>query len=54
VTVKTGITDGAYTEVVSGLNESDAVVTGLNTPLPATALGPAPSPFGGPGGFRPR
>ena len=56
VTVKTGITDGAYTEVVSGLSESDAVVTGLNTPLPATALGPAPSPFGGPpgGGFRPR
>jgi HlyD family secretion protein len=56
VTVKTGISDGAYTEVISGLSESDAVVTGLNTPLPASAQGPAPSPFGGPmgGGFRPR
>ena len=56
VTVKTGITDGAYTEILSGLKENDAVITGLNTPLPAGALGPAPSPFGGPpgGGFRPR
>jgi HlyD family secretion protein len=52
VTVKTGITDGAFTEILSGLKENDAVVTGLNTPLPAGAQGPAPSPFGGP--FRPR
>jgi HlyD family secretion protein len=59
VTVKLGITDGAFTEVLEGLKEGDTVVTGLNTPTTTAAAGPqAPggrSPFGGPfGGFRPR
>jgi HlyD family secretion protein len=46
VQIKTGITDGVFTEVLSGLNEGDLIVTGL-------AFGNAPSaassnPFGGP------
>lgn len=47
--VTTGISDGAFTEVVSGLNEGETVVTGvvLNKP---TASTPTASPFGGPGG----
>jgi HlyD family secretion protein len=54
VTVKTGIADGNFTEVLEGLNEGDEIVTGINNP--ALANTPAPSgqqqrsPFGG-GGF---
>ena len=55
VTLKTGITDGAFTEVLDGLKEGDLILTGLNTPATtATAQTPqgtspfAPrSPFGG-------
>ncbi|MBI4326792.1 MAG: efflux RND transporter periplasmic adaptor subunit [Chloroflexi bacterium] len=60
VTVKTGITDGSFTEVLEGLKEGDVVITGLNTPTLPTASMQAPpggSPFGGRpfgGGFRPR
>ncbi len=59
VTVKTGITDGSFTEVLEGLKEGDVVITGLNTPAPTAASTQAPpggSPFGRPfgGGFRPR
>ncbi len=65
VTVKTGITDGAFTEVIDGLKEGDVVITGVNLPAPAaTAMGqPGASPFGprpfgggggGGGGVRPR
>jgi hypothetical protein len=53
VTIKTGIADNSFTEVIEGLNEGDEVVTGLNMPLTATTP-QAPqgrSPFGG-GGFR--
>jgi HlyD family secretion protein len=57
VTVKTGMTDGNFTEIVDGLNTGDVVVTSLNTPaLPAAvAGGPRPGgPFGMPmGGMRP-
>ena len=49
VQIKTGISDGISTEVVSGLNEGDRVVTGvLNTSSAAAA---ASNPFGGGGGF---
>jgi HlyD family secretion protein len=57
VTIKTGISDGSFTEVLEGLREGDVVVTGLDLPAAATTLGPpmgAP-PFGGPpfrGGMR--
>lgn len=62
ITVKTGISDGVYTEVVEGLNESDVVVSGLNIPAgtPSAANvrpGGSPfggSPFGGGGGMRGR
>ena len=49
VKVKLGITDGTSTEVLSGLEEGDVVITGTN--LPANPSQPAGSPFGG-GGMR--
>jgi HlyD family secretion protein len=59
VTAKTGISDGAMTEVLDGLKEGDVVVTGVNLPLTATTASgqrPPNTPFGGPfgggGGFR--
>jgi len=55
VTVKLGITDGTFTEVLAGLKDGDVVATGLNiTESAATAVRPgAGSPFGGPFGMRP-
>ena len=56
VTVKIGITDGSYTEVIEGLKAGDDVITGVNMPNAAVASVPAPqgtSPFGRPG-FRGR
>jgi HlyD family secretion protein len=53
VTIKTGISDSTFTEVLEGLSEGDEVVTGLNNPILATTGSAAPqgrSPFGG-GGF---
>jgi HlyD family secretion protein len=44
VRIKTGITDGIYTEVVNGLNEGDNIVTS-STSMTAAA-GPGGSPFG--------
>ena len=46
--IKTGISDGISTEVISGLNEGDKVVTG--TVLAGTATTTTSNPFGG-GGF---
>jgi HlyD family secretion protein len=58
VTVKAGITDGTYTEILDGLKDGDVVATGVNLPVSATAAarpGQSSSPFGSPfGGFRPR
>jgi len=66
VTVKTGLADASFTEVIEGLNEGDTIVSGLNVPVtPNVAMGgpggqrpssPFGSPFGGPGGggMRPR
>jgi HlyD family secretion protein len=48
VRVKTGVNDGTYTEIVEGLKEGDAVVTGIN--LQSQNSGPASggaNPFGG-------
>jgi len=57
VSIKTGISDGTYTEVLEGLNEGDAIVTGVNVPITSAggARQPGGSPFGGPfggGGMR--
>jgi HlyD family secretion protein len=51
VRIKTGISDGAYTEVTEGLKVGDTVVTGVKLPqgqTPATPPG-GTSPFGGGG-----
>jgi len=54
VTVTTGATDGAFTEVIEGLKEGDVVITGQNTQTTAASQvpqGTSPftqrSPFGG-------
>jgi hypothetical protein len=47
VKIKTGINDGASTEVLEGLNEGDQVVVGM---VQEAGSGPSPSPsspFGG-------
>src|SRR5262249_36913041 len=60
VTVKIGIADASFTEVLEGLHEGDLVVSGVNLPAAAgqTAFGGRPgggNPFGGPfGGGGPR
>ena len=52
--IKTGISDGVFTEVTEGLEENELVVTGLSTAeaTKATATGAQPNPFGGGGGRR--
>jgi HlyD family secretion protein len=50
VQIKTGISDGISTEVVSGLNEGDKIVTGMASTGAATPA--AANPFGGGGGRR--
>jgi HlyD family secretion protein len=52
VRVRTGISDGAYTEITEGLKEGDVVITAIKLPQAETATAPGgTSPFGG-GGFR--
>ena len=53
VTIKVGIADNSYTEVVDGLKDTDEVVDGINTPIVAAAsqVPQGRSPFGGGGGF---
>jgi hypothetical protein len=54
VRVKTGISDGANTEITAGLKEGDPVIVSVKFPQ-AAATTPPPggaSPFGGGGGFR--
>ena len=50
VRVRTGITDGSYTEITDGLQEGDPVITAVKLPAAQTvAAAPAgQSPFGGP------
>jgi HlyD family secretion protein len=46
--IKTGITDGAFTEITDGLNEGDTVLSGIKQPVGATPAAPTgTSPFGG-------
>ncbi len=50
IRVRTGITDGSYTEISEGLKEGETVVTSVRLPASQTST-PAPtgqSPFGGP------
>ena len=51
VEIKAGINDGIFTEVVSGLNEGDHVVT-AELGLQAAGAAPAANPFGGGMRFR--
>jgi len=48
VRIRVGITDGANTEILSGLNEGDLIITGISQTV-TPASGPAASPFGGAG-----
>ena len=56
VQIRTGISDGVYTEVTEGLKEGQTIITALNLPLTATTSQPQTvNPFGGGGrGFGPR
>ena len=51
VPIKTGISDGIYTEVTEGLSENDKVVTSAIFKQGSTAPAQPTSPFGG-GGIR--
>jgi HlyD family secretion protein len=52
VRVKTGISDGTYTEITDGLKEGDTVIIGVKLPQSsaASAASGGASPFGGGGG----
>jgi hypothetical protein len=50
VNVKVGITDGVNYEILEGLKEGDAVITGSKGGAATAAAGPAASPFGSPFG----
>jgi len=54
VRVKTGISDGAFTEVTDGLTEGQAVITSVKLPQSQISTPPPTggSPFGGGGGGR--
>jgi HlyD family secretion protein len=55
VTVKAGITDGSFTEILDGLKEGDLVVTGTSSGAAGAAAEPPRNPFmpfGGGGGRR--
>lgn len=45
VTIKTGISDSIYTEILSGLNEGDSVVTGQTISSSSSATPQATNPF---------
>ncbi|HEY5892201.1 MAG TPA: efflux RND transporter periplasmic adaptor subunit [Chthoniobacterales bacterium] len=45
--IQPGITDGVSTEVISGLNEGDTVVTAVIQPTTSDMQRPASNPFGG-------
>src|SRR5262249_55583331 len=45
VTIKAGLTDGSSTEVIEGLKEGEAVITGISTPALAGPAQPQSNPF---------
>jgi len=47
VRVKTGISDGTYTEIIDGLKEGDAIITGVKLQSQNSGPAPAANPFGG-------
>ncbi|MEO6245155.1 MAG: efflux RND transporter periplasmic adaptor subunit [Opitutaceae bacterium] len=47
VSVKLGVSDGFYTEVLEGLSEGDSVVTGVTMPGAAAAAAAVNNPFSG-------
>ena len=47
VEVKLGISDGTQTEVISGLNEGDQVITSVSVGGVSASVAPSASPFGG-------
>jgi HlyD family secretion protein len=47
VPVKVGITDGLSSEIASGLNEGDVIITSVTMPTAAGQAKPASNPFGG-------
>jgi HlyD family secretion protein len=47
VQVRTGISDGVYTEIADGLKEGDEVIAGENLPTGASAQSAPSNPFGG-------
>jgi HlyD family secretion protein len=53
VTVKLGITDGIYTEVIEGLKADDQIITGTVQPVaeatPASSSSSSSNPFSGGG-----
>jgi HlyD family secretion protein len=52
IQIRTGISDGVYTEVLEGLKEGETIITALNLPLAATTSQPQTvNPFGGGRGF---
>ena len=46
VQIKTGISDGIFTEVLEGLDEGAVVIVGLNTPRGTSATPAGKTPFG--------
>jgi hypothetical protein len=51
VRVRTGVSDGSFTEITDGLNEGDLVITSIKFQQSQAATPPAgASPFGGGGG----
>ena len=55
VKIKTGISDGIFTEIIEGLNENETLVTGINNPEPevvaanskSSSRNSSSNPFGG-------
>jgi len=54
VQIRTGISDGIFTEVIEGLNENDKVVSSVTNPDSPQSGAPGGNPFGGGGFGRPR
>ncbi len=48
IEIESGLTDGSYTEIISGLNEGDVIITSTSTSTPSRSqMGSSQSVFGG-------